>query len=231
MRQQMTTSDQAGSWSRAIRRPAAVAAICYTVAWVVSPAAGAPTPNVSASGVQVVAAFAGHGWPTIVNLVLSEGIAAAALATVVLLVARAARQAGARRAGLAVAVFGVTAAAVSWAELVMAAWLQYGPVASGNAATAGSLWSALQRIDGGKMFVLAAMAVALAVLSLTSAVLPRWLASLALLLAVALVTSGLGYVLLAAGLSDAVVVSVVLLLGVVTAAGVTLRTSGQQAWR
>jgi hypothetical protein len=231
MRQQMTTSDQAGSWSRAIRRPAAVAAICYTVAWAVSPAAGAPTPNVSASGVQVVAAFAGHGWPTIVNLVLSEGIAAAALATVVLLVARAARQAGARRAGLAVAVFGVTAAAVSWAELVMAAWLQYGPVASGNAATAGSLWSALQRIDGGKMFVLAAMAVALAVLSLTSAVLPRWLASLALLLAVALVTSGLGYVLLAAGLSDAVVVSVVLLLGVVTAAGVTLRTSGQQAWR
>jgi hypothetical protein len=229
MTQQTTTGDQAGRWSRAARRPAAVAGICYTVAWVVSLAPGAPMPSVSASGGQVVAAFAGHNWPTIVNLVLSEGIAAVALAIVVLLVARAARQAGARRAGLAVAVFGLTAAAVSLAELVMASWLQYGPVASGHAATAGTLWSALQRIDGAKMFVLAAMAVALLVLSLTSAVLPRWLAWLALLLAVTLVASGLGYVLLAAGLSDAVFVSAALLLVVVTAAGLTLRASLQRA--
>jgi hypothetical protein len=69
------------------------------------------------------------------------------------------------------------------------------------------------------------MAVALAVLSLTSAVLPRWLAPLGLLLAVSLVISGFGYVLLAPGLSAAVFVSGVLLLVVVTATGVTLRTS------
>jgi hypothetical protein len=223
--QQTTTGEQAGTWSRAARRPAAVAGIGYTVAWAVSQAVGAPSPSVAASGGQVVAAFAGHDWPTIVNLVLSEGIAAIALAVVVLLVARApARRPGARRAGLAVAVFGVIAAAVSWAELVMAAWLQYGPVASGHAASAGTLYSALMRIDGAKMLVLAAMAVALAVLSLTSAVLPRWLAPLGLLLAVSLVTSGLGYLLLAPGLSDAVVVSGILLLVVVTVTGVTLRT-------
>lgn len=229
MTRQTTTGDQTGTWSRVARRPAAVAGICYTVAWVVSFAPGAPMPSVSASGSQVVSAYAGHNWPTIVNFVLSEGIAAVALAIFVLLAARAARRAGVRRAGLAVAVFGVTAAAVSLAELVMAAWLQYGPVASGDAATAGTLWSAIQRIDGAKMFVLAAMAVALAVLSLTSTVLPRWLAWLALLLAVTLVASGLGYVLLAAGLSDAVYVSGVLLLVVVTAAGLTLRTSLQRA--
>lgn len=231
MTQQTTTGDQAASWGRAARRPAAVAGICYTAAWVVSFAPGAPMPGVSASGGQVVTAFAGHDWPTIVNLVLSEGIAAVALAVVVLLVARAARRAGARRAGLAVAVFGVTAAAVSLAELVMATWLQYGPVASGHAATAGTLWSAVQRTDGAKLFVLAAMAVALAVLSLTSAVLPRWLAWLALLLAMSLVASGLGLVLLAAALSHAVYVAGVLLLVVVTAAGLTLRTSLQRAWR
>jgi hypothetical protein len=181
-------------------------------------------PGVAASGDQIVTAFAGHDWPSIVSLVLQEGIPAVALAAVVLLVARAASRAGARRAGLAVAVFGVAAAAVSWAELVMAAWLQYGPVTSGQAATAGTLWSAIQRIDGVKMFMLAAMAVALAVLALTSAVLPRWLAPLALLLAVALVLSGLGYLLLAAGLSDTVWVSGVLLLIVITATGVTLRS-------
>ena len=207
-----------------MRRPAAVAGICYTVAWVVSFAPGAPMPSVAASGGQIVAAYSGHNWPTIVNLVLSEGIAAVALAAVVLLVGSAAR-----RAGLAVAVFGVTAAAVSLAELVMAAWLQYGPVASRQDATSGTLWSAVQRIDGAKLFVLAAMAVALAVLSLTSTVLPRWLALLAYPLAVSLVLSGLGYVLLAAGLSDAVYVAGVLLLVVVTAAGLTLRTSLHRA--
>jgi len=212
-----------------VRRPAAVAGICYTVAWVVSFAPGAPMPSVAASGGQIVAAYSGHNWPTIVNLVLSEGIAAVALAAVVLLVGSAARRAGARRAGLAVAVFGVTAAAVSLAELVMAAWLQYGPVASRHDATAGTLWSTVQRIDGAKLFVLAAMAVALAVLSLTSTVLPRWLALLAYPLAVSLVLSGLGYVLLAAGLSDAVYVAGVLLLVVVTAAGLTLRTSLHRA--
>lgn len=227
--QQTTTGDQVASWSLAARRPAAVAGICYTVAWVLSLAPGAPMPSVSASGGQVVAAFAGHSWPTIVNLVLSEGIAAVALAVVVLLVASAARRAGARRAGLAVAFFGVTAATVSLAELVMAAWLQYGPVASGHAATAGTLWSAIQRIDGAKMFVLAAMAVALAVVSLTSTVLPSWLAWLALLLGVSLVASGLGYLLLASGLSDAVDVSAPLLLVAVTVAGLTLRTSLRRA--
>lgn len=231
MTQQTTTGDQAGTWGGAVRTPVAVAGIGYTVAWVVSQFVGAPMPSVTASGGQVVAAFAGHDWPSIANLVLSEGIAAVALAAVVLLVARAASRAGARRAGLAVAMFGVVAAATSLAELVMAAWLQYGPVTSGQAETAGTLWSALQRIDGVKMFVLAAMAVAVAVLALTSAVLPRWLALLALLLAVALGLSGLGYVLLDNALSDAVLVSAALLLAVVTATGVTLRSSRQRPAR
>ena len=117
-----------------------------------------------------------------------------------------------------------TISGFSLAELVMAAWLQLGPVASGHAAAAGALYSALQRIDGAKLFVLAAMAVALAVLSFASAALPRWLAPLALLLAACLVISGFGYVLLANALSDAVFVAGVLLLAVVTATGVTLRT-------
>lgn len=225
MTQQTTTGDQAGTWSRAVRTPAAVAGIGYTLSWVLSVVVGAPMPSVAASGDQIVTAFAGHDWPSIVSLVLQEGFPAVALAAVVLLVARTASRAGARRAGLTVAVFGMTAAAVSLAELAMAAWLQYGPVTSGRAATAGTLWSGIQRVDGAKMFVLAAMAIALAVLSLTSAVLPRWLAPLALLLAVALVISGLGYVLLAASLSDAVFVSATLLLAVVTATGVTLRAS------
>jgi hypothetical protein len=224
MTSQVTTEGRTGIWNRAARNPAAVAGISYSVAWIASQAVLPPNPSVDASGSQVVAAFAGHDWSTMVMFVLAEGVAAVALAVVVLLVARATRGHGARRAGLAAAGFGLAAAVMSWAELVMGAWLVFGPVASGRAATAGALYHALNRVDGAKMLVLAAMAVALAVVSVTSAALPRWLAPLALLLAVTLAASGLGWVLLTPGLAAVVYVSGVLLLVVVTATGVTLRT-------
>ena len=85
----------------------------------------------------------------------------------------------------------------------------------------------LTRLDGAKMFLLAAMAVALSVVALTSCALPRWLAPVGFLLAASLVVSGLGYVLLAPGLASAVYVSGILLLAFVTATGVTLRVAPQ----
>ena len=72
------------------------------------------------------------------------------------------------------------------------------------------------------MFLLAAMAVALSTVALTSHVLPRWLAPLGFLLAASLAVSGLGYVLLAQGLASVVYVSGILLLAFVTSTGVTL---------
>jgi hypothetical protein len=215
--------DAGGAWRGAVRSLPALAGIGFTVSWILSFVVGAPMPSVAASGGQVVAAFAGQDGSSMANFVLSEGIPPVFLAVVVLLVAGAARRAGARRAGLAAAGFGLAAAVMSWPELVMGSWLVFGPVASRQAATAGSLWSALNRVDGSKMLVLAAMAVALAVLAASSAVLPRWLAPLGLLLAVSLVASGLGYLLLWQYLADAANVSGALLLIVVTATGVTLR--------
>jgi hypothetical protein len=74
MTQQTTTGDQDDTWSRAVRVPVAVAAagIGYTVSWVPSFVVGAPMPSVAASGDQIVTAFAGHDWPSIVSLVLQE---------------------------------------------------------------------------------------------------------------------------------------------------------------
>ena len=225
MTTQATTGGRADIPSRAARSLPALAGIGYTLVWAASLAVGAPNPSVAASGRQVLAAFAGHDWSAMAMFVLAEGIAAVALAAVVLLTARAARRQGARRAGLTAAGFGLAAAVVSWAELAMGAWLVFGAVSSGRAGTAGTLFHALMRLDGAKMFLLAATAVALAALSVTSAVLPRWLAPLGLLLAVSLVASGLGYVLLVPGLAAAVYVSGVLLLAFVTATGTTMRTS------
>ena len=72
------------------------------------------------------------------------------------------------------------------------------------------------------MFVLAVMAVALSAVAMSAPILPRWLAPFGFLLAVALVVSGLGWVLLSPGLANAVNVSAPLLLAFVTATGVTL---------
>jgi hypothetical protein len=73
------------------------------------------------------------------------------------------------------------------------------------------------------MFVLAAMAVAISVTALRTVSLPRWLAPLGFLLAVSLVVSGVGYILLASNGVALAAVSLVLLLIFVTCTGVTLR--------
>ncbi|HEX3921703.1 MAG TPA: hypothetical protein VHY31_05430 [Streptosporangiaceae bacterium] len=61
-----------------------LAGIGYTVAWVASLSVGAPNPSVAATGRQVLAAYAGHGWQAMTMFVLAEGVAAVALAIVVL---------------------------------------------------------------------------------------------------------------------------------------------------
>lgn len=221
MTTQLTTRHPARPGHWAARRLPAVAGVGYSLAWIISLSVGAPNPSVAARGSQVVAAFAGHGGPAMTMFVLAEGVAAATLAVVVIAAARAARP-GARRAGLAGAGFGIAAAVVSWAELAVGAWLVYGPVAGRRAADAETAYQVLMRLDGAKMFLLAAMAVALSVVALTSPVLPRWLAPLGFALAASLVVSGLGYVLLAPGLAAAVYVSGILLLAFVTSTGVTL---------
>jgi hypothetical protein len=72
------------------------------------------------------------------------------------------------------------------------------------------------------------MAVALSAVAISAPILPRWLAPIGFLLGAGLVVSGLGWVLLAPGLSNSVYVSGVLLVVFVTATGVTLalRTAG-----
>jgi hypothetical protein len=224
---QMTTRRPARTGHRAARSLPVIAGIGYSLAWIISLLVGAPNPAVAARGSQVVAAYDGHGGPAMAMFVLAEGVAAAALAVVVISAARAARRSGAPLAGLTGAGFGIAAAVVSWIELALGAWLVYGPVASRQTATAGIAYQALMRLDGAKMFLLAAMAVALSAVALTSRALPRWLAPVGFLLAASLVVSGLGYALLAQGLASAVYVSGILLLAFVTGTGVTLRVAPQ----
>ena len=96
MTTQTTTSHPARTAHRTARSLPVVAGIGYSLAWIISLSVGAPNPSVAARGSQVVAAFAGHGGPAMAMFVLAEGVAAAALAVVVISAARAAGRCGAR---------------------------------------------------------------------------------------------------------------------------------------
>lgn len=209
----------------------ALAGVGYAAAWIISQSVGAPNPSVSASGSQVVAAFAGHGGSALAMFALAEGVAAIALVAVMTAAAQAARRCGQARAGLAAVASAIAVAAVSWAQLALGTWLIRGLVPDRRTVTAGAVYHAIMRMDGAKMFLLGAMALAIAQLARRSPILPRWLAPLGALLAAALVTSGLGYLLLAPGLASAVYVSGVLLLIFVSATGIALRSCGRPVRR
>jgi len=216
--------------ARAGRRRAfslsALAGAGYAAVWIISLSVGAPNPAVDATGSQVVAAFAGHRGSALAQFVLNEGVAAVALAAVVILVARATRRREHFRAGLATAAFGIAVAGVSWAQLALGTWLFRGLVPDRRVSAAGAVYHAITRMDGAKMFLLAAMALAIAQVARGRRILPAWLAPLGVVLAATLVTSGLGYLLLAPGLSSAVYGSGILLLTFVCATGMTLRRPG-----
>jgi hypothetical protein len=226
----MTTQIRTRPPGRSGRRTAislsAVAGIGYAVAWIVSLSVGAPNPSVNATGSQVTAAFAGHLGSALAQFALSEGVAAMALAAVVISVARAARFGCQDRAGLAAAGFGLAAAAVCLVQLALGSWLFSALVPDRRTATAGSVYHAITRMDGAKMFLLAAMALAISQVALHSPILPRWLMPLGVALAATLAISGLGYLLLAPGLAAAVYVSGTLLVIFVCATGITLRSRG-----
>jgi hypothetical protein len=216
------------SWRAAFSLPALVG-IGYTAAWIISLLVGAPNPALAVTGRQVVTAFAGHSGPALAQFALNEGVAAVALAVLVVSVARAARRRAHARAGAAAAAFGIAVAVVSWIQLALGAWLFCGVVPDRRAATAGTVYQAITRLDGPKMFLLAAAAVAIAQLARRPRILPAWLAPVGFVLAVALVTSGVGYLLLASGLSSAVYVSGILLLIFVSSTGISLRRGDRGA--
>src|ERR1700733_2979520 len=232
----MTNRTAAEGAIRAGRRGAlsapALAGVGYAVAWIASKLTGAPNPSIAAPRTQLVASFAGHGGSMLAMFVLAEGVGSIALILVVVFVARAARQPGirhsARLAAMTAAGFGIASVICSLTELGLDAWLCGTLLPQRRTATFGTVFHALERLDGAKMFLLAAMAVAMSAVAISGAILPRWLAPDGFLLGAGLVVSGLGWVLLSSGLSNSVYVSGVLLVVFVTATGVTLgiRTSG-----
>jgi hypothetical protein len=200
----------------------AVAGVAYTAAWAIGLGVWPSNPDVAATGSRVVTAYAGHRGVAMIQSLLVHGVAAVALAVVVLALGQAGRRRGAEHLSRATVAAGVGAAGVSLLQcalgLALAGWV----VPAGDASRAGLLFAAISRLDGVKMLALAAMAGTGAALVHRTGVLPGWLGYVGGLLAVALVVSGVGYLLLNSTLAPAAFVSGPLLLLWVTGAGISL---------
>jgi hypothetical protein len=219
---------------RSLLTAPAVAGIAYSAAWVLGLAVWPSNLDVAASNAKVLATYSAHRGAAMAQYLLIEGLAAIALAVVVIALGKAARRRGADRVGVATVVAGFTAVALSLAQCALGLVLAGAVAPDGETDRAGRLFDLINRMDGLKMVVLAAMAVT-GVGLVRRAVLPRWLGYIAALLAVALVVSGAGYLVLNATLAPAVFVSGPLLLVWVTGAGVVLartsRSGKAAAWR
>jgi hypothetical protein len=224
-----------GGRNRLLAAPA-VAGVAYLLAWVTGLAVWPSNLDVAASGGQVVAAYTGHRGVAMTQSLLVHGVAAVALAVVVLALGQAARRRDAGPLARATVVAGVGAAVVSLVQCALGLWLAGWAVPDGDAGRAGALFAAINRLDGVKMLALAAMAAGGAALVRRTHLLPGWLSYLGVLLAVALVVSGIGYLLLSSALAPAAFVSGPLLLVWVTATGIWLgrlpeRQDKESTWR
>ena len=168
-----------------------VTGIAFTLSWIAGLSVPAPSPKLTASGAEIAAALAGHGTAVAAQFALTEGLPAAGLAIVSVALARAARRSGAATAARFACIAGVAAAVISLAQFVL------GMVLAGTSApgTAHMLYETVNRLDGAKMFALAALGLAGA----ASGVLPRWLRYTAIALAIALAASGVPYLSLLQG--------------------------------
>ncbi|HEX4215595.1 MAG TPA: hypothetical protein VIA06_19930 [Candidatus Dormibacteraeota bacterium] len=208
----------ASPWAR-IAPPAL--GLLYVLAWAVGLSVGPASADVTASPAQVVHRYLAQSGGALASYLLTEGLAALALAGVVILLHRAARS---RSVGKPMLVAGLAAAAVSLAQcctgVLVVAWI----APAGHITISATLIDLINRVDGAKMLILAVMA--LTALPVARArVLPAPFTYLAVLLALSLVLSGIGYLLALAPLMEAAFISLPLLILWILAVGVVL------AWR
>lgn len=205
----------------------AVAGLAYIASWLAGLAIAPSSASVRSTGAEVVAGYAGHEAAAVTQFVLTEGIASAALAVVVICLGWAGLRAGAGLAARLTLGTGAAAAAVGLVQCALGVYLTVSVAPADHAATAAALTEAVNRLDGVKMFLLAAMAVAGAVVARRTGLLPRWLRWAGVVLAVAITASGVGYALLNNTFALTAWVSLPLLLAWVTGTGIVLGRAGQ----
>jgi hypothetical protein len=194
-----------------------VATIGYALAWIAGLSVLGSSTQVSANGIQVVRALAGHQFAAGLQYALTEGVTALCLITVIWAVTANAQPSRGRRMMRLAA---LVATVVSLAECGLGLWLSIGLARPGEAGPAGAVNDAITRLDGLKMLLIALVGTAAAVaIRRRTLPLPGWLSPLAAVLAVAIAVSGVGYLALSDAAASAAWVSLPLLIVFITAAG------------
>ena len=196
----------------------APAGLAYVAAWIVGLAIWPSNPAVTDSGREVVSDYGAHRTLGAAQFLLVEGVAAIALAFVIVPIARAAGRGGAARVIL---ITGLTACLISLPQCVLGVVLATSLASPAHTRRAGQVLDLINRLDGVKMLVLATVIIT-AALARRELALPRWLSRVGVLAALALVVSGAGYLALDGALATAASVSLPLLLLWVSANGLAL---------
>jgi hypothetical protein len=194
------------------RLPApAIAGAVYVAAWIVGLTVWTSSPGPGATARQVVHDFGAHVVLGAAQFVLVEGLAAIALAYVLIALARRSAEEGAGRAAVLLATIGLAACAISVSQCVLGVVLATALASRAHLGGAGAVFNVINRLDGAKMLLLAAT-IAAAAPARKALRPPRWMAGLDVSAVLALVLSGIGYVTHSGGLSDGAAVSLPLLL-------------------
>ncbi|MFD7440113.1 hypothetical protein [Streptomyces sp. NPDC059909] len=210
----IATGPATGTASRA-------AGYTHAAAWILGlTAAWGATPEVGDTHARIAIAYADRPLQAIAQALLVHGVAAVGLAAV-----GSGLLGWARRTGVAAARFagwtGTAAAALAFVQLVLELIAVSGadPASPGRT---GALFEAVQRVDGVKMFALAALAAAACVASRHGTLLRRWEAVTGWALAATITASGIGYLLLSTALTPMAFISLPLLLVWIAALGAAL---------
>jgi hypothetical protein len=214
------------AWRYRLSRSPGPAGLVYAVSWIVGLLIFSASAQVHPSGAQLIRTYTGHRVAATLQFLLTEGVPALALMVVVWALAGAARAAGERRLAVSALATGMLACIISFTQFLLGLDFIGRVDAHGGANSVASLDAAMNRLDGPKMFLLAALAMTGIVLARRARLgAPRWLNHLGAALATSIVISGVGYLFLLSGPALAAWVSLPLLLVWATSIGIVLARS------
>jgi len=201
-----------------------VAALLFVAAWVIGLLVAPPSPAATDPVAKIIAYYVAHRRAAMLQAVLIEGAAGAALLVFAAALKGALRRYQGASAALCDVVLGagVAAASVSFIQAAVGEVLANRVAATGDPVGVRTLFDVVNEADTFKLVALALLIGSTAVLALGTRALPRWLAWVSSVLSPALVVGGLGFVINSAGLIDMLFVLLPLLLLWVAAVGVVM---------
>jgi hypothetical protein len=204
----------------------ALAGISYGIAWAGGLAAWPSNPTIDATKREVVSLYAAHQNEATAQYLVVEGIAGVLLGTVLFYCIWRLR--GCERTWTSrAAVAGGVAVAASLLQCLLGLLL-VSAASKGYLGRSGDIYQLINRLDGVKQLLLGACVVMLGILLRTTSNYPRWLGRAAVITGIALIPSGLAYLLLWNALAGTTFVSLPLLILWVAGTGIWLGAESQR---